>query len=140
MKAVNSVFIASLLSLPIVMGVAPEAKADLIVCSTSPYKAYVAKAWYSGGRWLASGWTQVYSDQCEVVLVGDMRKTSAYIYVANENWEPWRLPKNQRSIFCLQQSRFRINNANRKCSLGMIPKTFYRVVSPGSYDYKLRLR
>lgn len=139
MKAINSVFIAGLLSLPMVIGVAPEAKADLIVCSTSSEKAYVAQAWYSGGRWLASGWTQVYSGQCEVVLVGDMRVTSAYVYVSDKNWQPWRFARKETSIFCLQQSAFKITDADGRCSSNMIPKPFYKVVSPNSYDYTVRL-
>ncbi|MBD2343142.1 DUF1036 domain-containing protein [Anabaena subtropica] len=140
MKAVSSLIISSLLSLPIVLSIAPAAKADLIVCSNSKDKAYVAKAWYSGGRWVASGWTHIYSGQCEVVLVGDMRKASTYIYVANKNWEPWRLQGRKTSIFCLQQSSFQITNADKRCSSRMIPKAFYQVTSPGNYDHTIRLR
>jgi uncharacterized membrane protein len=140
MKALNSLLISTALALPMVIGVAPEAKADLIVCNTSLNKAYIAKAWYSQGRWLASGWTHVLTGQCETILVGDMRKISSYIYASNENWEPWKLPARKTGLFCLQQSPFKITNAAGRCNLDMIPKAFYKIVSPESYDYTLRLR
>ncbi|HIK03148.1 MAG TPA: DUF1036 domain-containing protein [Trichormus sp. M33_DOE_039] len=139
MKAFNSLFISGLLSIPIVMGAAVEAKADLIVCSASPEKAYVAKAWYSEGSWVASGWTHVYSGECETVLVGDMRQVSAYIYAADNDWQPWELQGKRTAVFCLKQSPFEIVDADGSCSSSMIPKTFYRVVSD-SYDYRVRLR
>lgn len=139
MKAINSLFISGLLSLPIVMGAAAEAKADLIVCSYSSDKAYVAKAWYSEGSWVASGWTHVYSGECETILVGDMRKASAYIYAADNDWRPWELQGKKTAVFCLRQAPFEIVDADGRCSGSMIPKTFYRVVSD-SYDYRVRLR
>jgi uncharacterized membrane protein len=140
MKVINSLLISGLLSLPMVISVAPEAKADLIVCSRSNDKAYVAKAWYSEGTWIASGWTHVYSGQCETVLKGDMRRISAYVYAADDEWRPWELQGRKTATFCLQQSSFRINDADGRCSTRMIPKTFYQIVSPNSYDYTLRLR
>jgi uncharacterized membrane protein len=140
MKVVNSLLISSILSLPMVMSIAPQAKADLIVCSRASEKAYIAKAWYSKGNWVASGWTHVNSGECEVILVGDMRSTSAYVYASDQNWQPWKLEEGETAIFCLQQSSFRINNAEGRCSTNMIPKTFYKIVSPDSYDYTVRLR
>lgn len=140
MKAANYLFISSVLALPIVISIVPEAKADLIVCNTSSDKAYIAQALYSKNHWSASGWTHVFSGKCETVILGDMRKTSAYIYAANDNWEPWQLEEKKTAVFCLQQSSFEITNADGQCSLDMIPKTFYKVVSPGNYDYTLKLR
>lgn len=140
MKVANSLLISGLLSLPIVISVAPEAKADVIACNRSSDKAYVATAWYSNNNWIASGWTHVYPGECEKVLEGDMRKMSAYIYAADNDWRPWQLEGKKTATFCLQQSSFRINNADGRCASNMIPKTFYRVVSPSSYDYTVRLR
>lgn len=140
MKVINSLLISGLLSLPMVMSVAPEAKADLIVCSRSNDKAYVAKAWYSGGTWIASGWTHVNPGECETILEGDMRNVSAYVYAADDEWRPWELQGKKTATFCLKQSPFRINDADGRCSTSMIPKRFYQVVSPNNYDYTLRLR
>lgn len=140
MKAINLLLTSSVLSLPIMMSLAFEAKADLIVCNTSSDKAYVAKAWYSDDTWLATGWTHVYSGECEAILIGDMREVPAYIYVADDNWKPWQLQGEQKATFCLQQSSFRITDAHSRCALNMIPKTFYKVGSPDRYDYTLRLK
>lgn len=140
MNVVNSLLISGLLSVPMVISVAPEAKADLIVCSRSTDKAYVAKAWYSEGNWIASGWTHVNSGECETVLLGDMRRISAYIYASDDEWQPWELEGRKTAIFCLQQSPFRIENADGRCAANMIPKRFYQIVSPNNYDYTLRLR
>ncbi|WP_427161808.1 DUF1036 domain-containing protein [Aliinostoc sp. HNIBRCY26] len=139
MKAVNSLFISGLLSMPLVMGTAVEAKADLIVCSSASEKAYVAKAWYSEGSWVASGWTHVNPGECETILIGDMSRVPAYIYAADNKWQPWELQDRKTSVFCLQQSSFRIVDANGSCSYDMLPKPFYQVVSY-EYDYRLNLR
>ncbi|AUT01750.1 hypothetical protein CLI64_15900 [Nostoc sp. CENA543] len=139
MKAVNSLFISGLLSMPLVMGTAVEAKADLIVCSSASDKAYVAKAWYSEGSWVASGWTHVNPGECETVLIGDMRRVSTYIYAADNEWRPWELQNRSTAIFCLKQSSFKIVDADGSCSSSMLPKTFYKVVSD-RYDYRLNLR
>lgn len=140
MKVVNSLLISGLLSVPMVISVAPEAKADLIVCSRSTDKAYVAKAWYSEGDWIASGWTHVNPNQCETILIGDMRKISAYIYASDQDWQPWQLEGKETATFCVRQAPFRIENADGRCNNNMIPKRFYQIVSPNSYDYTLRLR
>ncbi|HEY9801083.1 MAG TPA: DUF1036 domain-containing protein [Leptolyngbyaceae cyanobacterium] len=140
MKVVNSLLISGLLSLPMVVSVAPEAKADLIVCSRSTDKAFVAKAWYSGGNWITSGWTHINPGQCETILIGDMRKVPTYIYASDQDWQPWELEGRKTSIFCVQQKPFRIENADGECNTNMIPKRFYQVVSPNNYDYTLRLR
>jgi uncharacterized membrane protein len=139
MKAVNYLFISGLLSMPLVMGTAVQAKADLIVCNSSSDKAYVAKAWYSEDSWVASGWTHVNSSECETILTGDMRRVSAYIYAADNEWQPWELRDRRTATFCLKQSSFKIFDADGSCSSSMIPKTFYKVVSD-RYDYTLRLR
>ncbi len=140
MKTVNSLLISGILTLPIVISIVPEAKADLIACNTASGKAYISKAWYSQGKWVASGWTHVLPGECEAILIGDMRDISAYVYAADKNWQPWKLPGKKTAIFCLRQSSFKLNNANGRCSIGMIPKTFYRVVSPEKYDYTIRFK
>jgi len=140
MKVVNSLLISGLLSLPMVISAAPEAKADLIVCSRSSDKAYVATAWYSQDNWTSRGWTSVYSGECKTVLEGDMRKISSYIYVSDDNWQPWQLEGNKTATFCVRQPPFRIDNADGQCATNMIPKRFYRVDSSNSYDYTIRLR
>ena len=138
-KTVNSFLIPCLLSLPAVISIAPKAKADLTVCNRSSEKAYVATAWYSKGHWLSSGWIHVIPGQCEMVLTGDMSDNNAYLNVSDASWVPWKLNTNDSFQFCVKESGFDLIDADGACSLGMIPKAFYKINSGGRYDYQVNL-
>jgi uncharacterized membrane protein len=139
MKTIQSLLITGALTLPIMAIGIPEAKADLFVCNSSAYKAYVSKAWYSDRSWVSSGWTHVFPGECETILVGDMRNNSAYIYAADDNWNPWKMDGKQTELFCVRQEPFQILDADAICSSDMIQEIFYRVVSEESFDYTVNL-
>jgi uncharacterized membrane protein len=139
MKIFKSLLMASALIFPIMTIGVPKARADLIVCNTSSYKAYVSKAWYIDSNWVSSGWTHVFPGECETILVGDMKYNSAYIYVSDDYWNPWKIEGSETELFCIRKTGFKINNANGTCSTDMIQERFYRVVSEERYDYTVNL-
>lgn len=107
-----------------------KAKADLTVCNKSSDKAYVAISHYQAGNWNSSGWAQIYGGECEMVFRGNMRLVAPYVYIADDNWKSWNFnDSNKRAEFCILQSAFNINNADRQCVDGMFPVTFQRVTS-----------
>ena len=117
-----------------------EAKADLRVCNRSSYKAYVAVSYYNRQSvWNSFGWKHVFGGECETVFRGDMRLNAPYVYITDNNWNPWKLSVSDRvSYFCITQSRFNIVNANRRCERGMQRVQFQRVIS-NNYDKVLFL-
>lgn len=116
-----------------------KAKADLTVCNKSSYKAYVAVSYYSSGNWNSSGWTQVYGGECEAVFRGNIRLIAPYVYIADDNWNPWNSNITDKTAnFCILQSGFNIDNADKTCVDGMFPASFSRVTST-DYDKVLNL-
>ena len=65
-----------------------------------------------------------------MVFRGNMRLVAPYVYIADDNWKSWNFnDSNKRAEFCILQSAFNINNADRQCVDGMFPVTFQRVTS-----------
>lgn len=137
---IKSLLIAGALTLPVLAITAPEAKADLEVCNKSDTKAYIAIAWYAEGHWRSTGWTHVFPGECETVFNGDMSENSVYVYAADDHWEPWTLEDKKTGSFCLRQSAFNLVDADGECVGDMMDRTFYRLTSDRSYDYRLNLR
>ena len=116
-----------------------KARADLTVCNKSSYKAYVAVSHYSAGNWNSSGWAQIYGGECETVFRGNIRLNAPYVYIADDNWNAWNSSdSNKTSNFCILQSAFDIDNADKTCVDGMFSVSFQRVTS-NDYDKVLYL-
>lgn len=139
-------FVQKLSCLTISLGVAysilvPQAaRADLEVCNESGKLAYVATAFKQSRSWVSQGWDQIRHGRCKTVMTGNMRTNSVYVYIADDNWNPYILKQygTINDSFCLKQSAFRIVDADSRCRGNMMKKTF-QLVDSNAYNFKITL-
>ena len=116
------------------------ARADLEVCNGSGELAYVATASKQGSSWVTDGWAQVRHGRCDTVMTGNMRTNSVYVYIADDDWNPYIFKEygTRSDSFCLKQSEFRIVDADGNCSGSMMQKSF-QLIDSDAYDFTLTL-